>query len=270
MGRQQVLRLRYRDVTLEDAPAAPHPDVVHGFERLGYRRIGLVRGDVEPGGPDALAKDYGPEERAALLEHLPEPLTILVSGDGRTFVQVGWFWTWPGVVLVSLTDRGARVETHWRWDAVPPWPAKVARARRFATVDGELHRSAARRRSVTAVPDADPARLHEAHRAHLAAYVEAHGDAAVELPKTVTDLLPLLERAYKHAQAVSGRGAAVVRALQQVLVVAAAVIAWGLVFAAHPVASLVWLLAAPFLLSRLLTPVWVRTFYMRWWRPAYR
>ena len=101
MAGQQRLTLQYVDVTHGPGPAPPHADVVRAFEALGYRVVGLVRAEVHPGGFAMLADDYAPAERAAMLDHLPEPRTVLVSGDALTVVQVGWFWSWPGVELVS-------------------------------------------------------------------------------------------------------------------------------------------------------------------------
>jgi hypothetical protein len=264
------MRLLYRDVTHEPGLPAPHPDVVHGFEELGYRMVGRMGIEVVPGGLATLATGYSGADRELLLEHGADAQTLLLSPDGSTVARVGWFWSWPGVDLFSLDSAGSRVETHWRWDEVPPWPGRLAGARRFATVDGEMRRPASRGRSVAAVADADPARMHAAHADHLRAHLEAHGGQAMPLPTTVAGLAPIYERAQDHAGTVADRCVTVVRVQCLLYVaVAAAVFSW-LDLSGRPVAGYGWLVLALAAFLTFQTPAAVRTFYTRWWRPAYR
>ena len=48
------------------------------------------------------------------------------------------------MALGSGQTIGSLVETHRRWDDVPPWPKRADRMRRRATVDGEMRKSESR------------------------------------------------------------------------------------------------------------------------------
>lgn len=270
--RQERFRLRYVDVTDDGGPAAPYQDQVRALEELGYRQCGLVRVEPEAGGFASLADDYAPEERAEMLEHLPEPHTVLRSPDGLVGARVGWFWSWPSVDLCTFMSDGARVETQRRWDEMPPWPVKRARQRRFATVEGEMTRSATRGRSIVVVDGADARRLHEAHRAHVEAYADVHGCTPVPAPGCMDEAIVLSEHAYEHALKVARRyalvGNVVLFALVLVTVLGFRYLLelvqspwWGLVFAGVLVT-----LVAIGTVGRFA----VRFAYTRWWRPAYR
>jgi hypothetical protein len=197
------LKPRYVDVTGQGGPAAPHQAQVQSFEELGYRGMALVRIEISSGGFEALAADYTPEHRAEMLEHLPAPHTLLRSADGLVLARIGWFWSWPGVELHTFMSDGARVETQRRWDEVPPWPVKRRSLHRFATVEGEMTRAAARGRSVAVADGADARRLDEAHRAHVAAYAEVHGCTPAPAPTAMDEVIALSEHATEHAWAVA-------------------------------------------------------------------
>ncbi|MGN6574084.1 MAG: hypothetical protein ACTHKG_00215 [Nocardioides sp.] len=270
MARTQKLRLVYRDGTHDPGPPAPHLDVVRGFEQLGYRALGRMAVEVVPGGLQALVAGYSGADREALLEHGADPCTVLLSPDGSTVARVGWFWSSPGVDLFSLDTAGSRVETHSRWDEVPPWPGRLAGARRFARLDGEMHRPASRGRSVAVVAGADPKRMHAAHADHLRAHLAAHGGQAVPLPATVAELAPLYERAQDHAGAVADRCVTVVRAQCLLYAAVVAAVFYWLGLSGRPLAAYGWLVLALLAFLTFQAPVAVRTFYTRWWRPAYR
>ena len=269
---REPLGLRYVDVTDEGGPAAPHQDQVRALEELGYRQCGLVRVEPEHGGFASIADDYAPPERAEMLEHLPEPHTLLRSPDGLVLGRVGWFWSWPSVDLCTFMSDGARVETQRRWDEMPPWPVKRSHQRRFATVEGEMSRSAARGRSFAVVDGADARRLDEAHRAHVQAYADVNGCTPVPAPGSIDEVISLSEHAYEHALRVARRYARVGNVVVVVLVLAVQ-----LAFL-----SLLDVLQAPWWVNLLgavllalaslaaLAPFAVRFAYTRWWRPAYR
>jgi hypothetical protein len=268
---RSVLKPRYVDVTAEAGPAAPHQDQVRALEEVGYRPTGLVRVDTDRGFAE-LAADYAPEPRAEMLEHLPAPHTVLVSADGLVMARVGWFWSWPGVEMHTFMSDGARVETQRRWDEVPPWPEKRARQRRFATVEGEMTRAAARGRSIAVVADADAQRLDEAHRAHVAAYADVHGCTPAPAPTAMDQVIALGEHATQHAWAVARTyarvGNVVLLALAFVWVLASLLLldVLGAPWWAQALVGASVLAVAFGLLSRFA----VRFAYTRWWRPAYR
>jgi hypothetical protein len=266
------LGLRYVDVTDAGGPAAPHQDQVRALEELGYRQCGLVRVEPVSGGFPSLADDYAPDERAEMLEHLPEPHTLLRSPDGLVLARVGWFWSWPSVDLCSFMSDGARVETQRRWDEMPPWPVKRAQQRRFATVEGEMTRSAARGRSFAVVDGADARRIDEAHRAHVQAYADVHGCTPVPAPTSMDEVVALSEHAYEHALKVARRYARVGNVVVVALVIAAQL---AFMYLLDALAARWWvnligavLLAVASLAA--LAPFAVRFAYTRWWRPAYR
>lgn len=268
---RDALALRYVDVTDQGGPAAPHQDQVRALEELGYRQCGLLRVEPEHGFA-SLADDYAPQERAEMLEHLPEPHTLLRSPDGLVLARVGWFWSWASVDLCTFMADGARVETQRQWDEMPPWPVKRAKQRRFATVEGEMTRAAARGRSMAVVEGADARRLDEAHRAHVQAYSDVHGCIPAPAPGSMDEVIPLSEHAYGHALRVARRYARVGN-----VVMVALVLAVQLAFM-----SLLDVLRAPWWMNLLgvvllalatlasLAPFAVRFAYTRWWRPAYR
>ena len=199
-GQARTARSRpvYAYVTEAEGPPAPHPDQVLAFQEIGYDVLGLVTLDVDPGGFEGLAAGYAPGDREEVLTHFPEPATILRSADGLVQATAAWFWAEPALELRTWMSDGSLVETQRRWPEVPPWPRRRAAAWRFATVEGEMTRQAAEGRSIATVPDADAARLDEAHRAHVRAYAEAHGCDPVLAPASMPEMIAALERATVH------------------------------------------------------------------------
>ncbi len=268
-GRGGRLRPVYTDVTDRDGPAPPHPDQVVAFQELGYQVLGLVTLDVAPDEFDQVAEDYAPGDREEALDHFRDPATVLRSADGLVLAQVCWFWSEPGLVLKTWMSDESLVETWRRWPEVPPWPAKRAAAWRYATVEGEMTRQAADGRSVATVPDADPDRLDEAHRAHVRAYAETYGCEPVAAPGAMPEVLTALERATVHMWRVADAYARTGNIVLLALAVASLVLSWLL---RDVVGAGGLLLIASLLMMAMLSlqRFGVRFAYTRWWRPAYR
>jgi hypothetical protein len=259
----------YTDVTDRDGAAPPHPDQVVAFQELGYQVLGLVTLDVDPGGFEAVAADYAPGDREQALEHFTDPATVLRSADGLVLAQVCWFWSGPGLVLKTWMSDESLVETWRRWPVVPPWPGKRAAAWRYATVEGEMTRQAADGRSVATVPDADPDRLDEAHRAHVRAYAETYGCEPVAAPEAMPEVLAALERATVHMWRVAEVYARAGNILVVLIALAAAAWSWAVLEVAVPWAPL-WAVCGVLGALLSLHRFSVRFAYTRWWRPAYR
>lgn len=267
MGR---FRIRYEDVTDRIGPEPPYPELVEALRELGYHREGLLLGTPEPGGVEQLAAGWAPSVREEMIANLRRPVTVLRSPDGAALVAVGWFWDWPEVVFATSMADGALVETHRRWDAVPPWPRRRRHQRRHATVEGEMTRQAARGRSVAVVPSTDLAVLDEAHRAHVAAYADVHGTEPSPAPSAMDIVVARKEGAWAHAWAVARRYAVATTVLLYAVQLAVTMVFAALLCSRHPVAALTWAAAA--VVTVLLGAPWsqVRLAYVRWWRPPYR
>lgn len=197
MGR---LSITYRDVT-SVAPAITHfPEWVVALENLGFVRLGRVQGVVDPGGIEALASDYRPEDLEQLIAAERVPAVVLAAADGSSFVDVDWFWGGPSVRFRTLTTDGRLVSTCRAWEHMPAWPVKLRYAERFRSLAQEQRLWAVRGRSLEIVADADAAVLWERHRAHLARL------AAVPEPHdTLAGYIRISERTFTHEQRTADR-----------------------------------------------------------------
>jgi len=158
----------YRDVTAV-APADAHfPEWVVALENVGFVRLGRVQGVVDPGGVEAIAAGYQPEDREQLIAAERAPTVVLGAADGSAFADVDWFWGRPSVRIRTLTTDGRLVATHRAWAQMPAWPASLRNAARYRSLAQEQRLSSARGRSLEVVADADAATLWERHRALLA------------------------------------------------------------------------------------------------------
>jgi len=109
----------YRDVTAV-APADAHfPEWVVALENVGFVRLGRVQGVVDPGGVEAIAAGYQPEDREQLIAAERAPTVVLGAADGSAFADVDWFWGRPSVRIRTLTTDGRLVATHRAWAQMP-------------------------------------------------------------------------------------------------------------------------------------------------------
>lgn len=256
----------YRDVTAV-APATTHfPEWVVAFENLGFVPLGRVQGVVDPGGIEALAADYAPEDRAQLIAAEAVPTMVMAAPDGSAFADVDWFWSGPSVRIRTLTTDGRLLATDRAWEHMPAWPVALRSAARYRSLAQEQRLPAARGRSLEVVAGADAATLWERHRAHL-----ARRNAAPEAHDTLAGYIRLAERAFEHEQHSADRSrTATVTALVLVLVayftlvpllVPQARTAWGVVALLLGGALLAFAIPRPLV-------AWVR--YLRWIRPRFR
>ena len=59
---------------------------MRALEELGFRRVGRIGAVVVPGGVEALARGYPPDQRELFNEHAPIPSDVLRAPDGSAFV----------------------------------------------------------------------------------------------------------------------------------------------------------------------------------------
>jgi hypothetical protein len=117
----------FRDATA-DAPARIHfPDVVEGFEALGFRRLGRME-RVHPGGVDAVAMVFAEEHREMFREQKSVPMVVLAAEQSNAFVLVDWWWGMPEVRIRTPMLDGSVVETRRAWDRPPVLEKAAQRA----------------------------------------------------------------------------------------------------------------------------------------------
>lgn len=260
------LPIVHEDVTgRDDVPEPAYLEVVAGFEELGYRSVARVVGRPREG-YDAFIAEYAEEHHASLRAGMPRPDVLLLSPDALVLVQVAWFFDFPAVVASTRMADGTLVETHRRWDAVPPWQRRGERIRRRASVDGEMRRAETRGRAVHVVDGDDPSAFEAAHRAHVA----STGGTPVPAPSTPGEVVAELEHRFARSLAVSERFVLVYKLASRLLVVLV-----GLAMLAVAVTQPWPLVVVGLVLLGLLTPLllprlWWWLSYARWWRPSYR
>jgi hypothetical protein len=256
----------YRDVTAV-APATTHfPEWVVAFENLGFVRLGRVQGVVDPGGIEALAADYTPEDRALMIAAEAVPTMVMAAPDGSAFADVDWFWGGPSVRIRTLTTDGRLLATDRGWEYMPAWPVSLRSTGRYRSLAQEQRLPAARGRSLEIVADADAATLWERHRVHL-----ARRKAVPEPHDALAGYIRLAERAFAHEERSADRSrtasfAALVLVLAAYfillpLLVPQARTAWGFVVVLLGGALLAFAIPRPLV-------AWVR--YLRWIRPRFR
>lgn len=180
------VKVNFRDVT-DYVPAEMHfPDLVRGFEDLGFVRLGRMARVSVPG-LHVQAKHYPEPHRRTFIEMKTIPLTVLAAPDGSAFVLVDWWWGMPEVRVRTALTTGAVVETRRTWDAPPVWPSIEAKVSKTYVLHEEQCQWAARGRDIR-VAGGGPAELWHAHQVHVAAYLATHHgmpDAHREMPQAV-------------------------------------------------------------------------------------
>ena len=258
--------IEYDDVTgRNDVPEPAYPDIVAGFEAIGYRQVARVR-QLPREGLDAFVEDYAAEERDMLREGMARPGVVLVSPDGLVMVEVAWFYGFPTVTASTRMADGSLVETQRRWDDVPPWPQKAERLRRRASISGEMRRAQTRGRRIHDVVTDDPEELDEAHRAHVA----AAGSTPAPAPATPGEVVAELEHRFASAMAIADRFALAYKIASSLL---AAVIVVGMIAVVFGTRSLPGIILGLIVFTAITPLVLPRLFwgllYAEWYRPPY-
>lgn len=171
--------MHYREVDwLPDVVA--YPELVQSFRDLGLLAAGCVALDEQP-------------------------VPVLISPDSTVTVEVSELHGSPSVRMRTVLVNGALVETLRRWDAVPPWPTSLRRARRHVRLEEEMTRTSTLPggRSVE-IADGPPDQLLAAHAAHVARMV-AHYAAEPYPLESMDDVVTMQNIALAHADAVEGR-----------------------------------------------------------------
>jgi hypothetical protein len=256
----------YEDVTdRTDVPDPAHLDVVAGYEAIGYRQVARILGSAR-GGIDAFVRDYSDEHRDALRVGLSLPSVLLLSADDLVLVHVAWFYGFPAVIASTGMADGSLVETHRRWDDVPPWPKRAERVRRRARLDGEMRRPESRGRSIHVVEGDDPASLDAAHRGH----VSRARSTPVPSVSSPAELVREVEHRFRGS-VVSADRFVLVQKLAGALVTAVGAIVLLALLATQPWPVVVAGAVVVALLTVLLLPrlyFWI--LYAQWYRPRYR
>jgi hypothetical protein len=261
------LPIVYDDVTgRDDVPEPAYPEIVAGYEALGYRQVARVLG-LPREGMDEFLEDYAAEHQDMLREGMGRPGVVLVSPDGLVMLEVAWFYGFPTVTASTQMADGSLVETQRRWDDVPPWPQRAEKLRRRATISGEMRRAQTRGRRIHDVVSDDPEELDEAHRAH----VEAAPSTPVPAPATSAEVVAELEHRLASAMTIADRFALAYKVASSVL---AAVIVVGMLAVVFGTGSLLAIILGLVVFTAITPLVLPRLFwgllYAEWYRPPYR
>jgi hypothetical protein len=146
-----------------DGELPAYPEIVAGFEALGFRRIGGLQSDLTEAQLDDLFADYEPRVQAEMRRASARAEAVLSAPDGAAFVGIEWFYGMPSVRLRSALEDRRLVETQRAWDRLPDRPLSLAKYARHFRLRPEQDKSA-RGRLVTLVATDDPAVLWSAHR----------------------------------------------------------------------------------------------------------
>lgn len=196
--------MHYREVDwLPDV--ASYPELVQAYRDLGLLAGGCVVLDSGEHGIGPLAAQFDIETERSFLFEDERPVPILMSPDSTVTVEVSEFFGGPSVRMRTVLVNGALVETLRRWDAVPPWPTSLERARRHVRVEHEMTRASTLPggRSIE-IADGLPDQLLAAHQDHVARMVAHYGAEPYAL-ESMDDVIALQNIAFAHADAVEGR-----------------------------------------------------------------
>ena len=149
-----------------DGPPAYYPEVVAGFEALGFRRVGGLLADLTDAEVEDMVGRYAPDVQAELRRSARIPETVLAAPDASAFLGVDWFYGQPSVRLRSLLVDGRLVETQRAWDRMPDQPLALAPFAARFRLRPEQDRSAPGR--LVALVEGDEPLLWSAHQEALA------------------------------------------------------------------------------------------------------
>jgi len=185
----------FRDATA-DAPQQIHfPEVVGGFEALGFRRIGRLE-RVYPGGVEAAAGVFAEEHRESFREQKSVPMVVLASENSDAFVLVDWWWGMPDVRIRTPMLDGSVVETRRAWDR-PPVVARAAErgASRWHMAEEQVISSAPAGGRSIALATGTPSDLWARHGERVAAWGHERGTR----PAPCTDVRQAVELSHRLA-----------------------------------------------------------------------
>ena len=246
-----------------DGPPAYYPEVVAGFEALGFRRVGGLLADLTDEQVEDLVSSYEPDLQPEVRRSAHTPESVLAAPDGSAFVGVDWFFGMPSVRIRALLADGRLVETQRAWDRMPdqvreraPYVARLRlRPEQDRTAPGRL---------VTLVQEADPVALWTAHQEAV-----AHADETPVRHLTIQQAQALWRLCFLHDARIELRvGPASKVALLGLQVVGLTLVA-AFVLLGHPA----WAVATGLVAGALALVLayrltwWLR--YARWLRPRF-
>jgi len=200
--------MHYREVDwLPDVVA--YPELVQAYRDLGLLAAGCVVLDPGEHGVGPMAAQFDADTERAFLFESERPVPVLITPDATVMVEVSEFFGAPSVRLRTVLHNGALIETLRRWDAVPPWPTSLQRARRHVRIEEEMTRAGTvpGGRSV-AVADGLPDQLLAAHADHVARMAEHYGAEPFPL-EWMADVVAVQNLALAHADAVEARSVSI-------------------------------------------------------------
>jgi hypothetical protein len=180
-----------------------HTEVVQALLQSGLSAAGCLVDDLNAKGATRLTSGYDDTTRSVLLDQVGRPYPILLSADRTVAVEVSDLFGSPAVRMRSFLGDGSLIETQRRWDAVPPWPRRLAPFRRFTTVGREMTGSVAPGRTL-AISDQAPVGQLDEHRRHVAAVSASRASAPVPYPD-MESVASAWTAAFAHEKAVARR-----------------------------------------------------------------
>ena len=150
-----------------DGPPPYYPEVVAGFEALGFRRVGGLLADLSDAEVEDLLGEYAPDVQPEMRLAARNSETVLAAPDASAFVGVDWFYGMPSVRTAIPAGRRSLVETQRAWDWMPSQPLALARYAAQRRLRPEQDGSAPGR-LMTLVETDDPAQLWSAHQEAIA------------------------------------------------------------------------------------------------------
>jgi hypothetical protein len=128
------------------------------------------------------------------------PIPLLVDREATMAVEVSDHHRTPAMRVRTVLRNGFLVETRLRWEALPPWPERMQKARRLTDIETEMTGHAAPGRSVV-IETGPPERVLARHRDHVLAVSREQVSSPVELT-TVDDALNIWNAALAHDERV--------------------------------------------------------------------
>jgi hypothetical protein len=199
-----------------------HLEVVRELLDAGLEPAGGLVNDLTPERNEQILRGYDDDARAQLQDGMGRTVPILLSADRVAAVEVSDLFGEPAVRIRTFLADGALVETDRRWSRVPPWPGRLAWFHRFASVDREMARAVAPRRTLV-ISDRGPAGQLDDHRRHVEAVSAARNTSVAPY----LDLQQVADRwtaSFAHEQSVARRSDLLIATALVVLVLVLAAV----------------------------------------------
>lgn len=201
----------YQDATDHPDQRVDYPEIVCGFEDIGFSSVGRILAVPSDGTLEDLGAGW--DDRSAIfMEHATIPTPILRAPDRSTFVEVSWFWDSPAVRLRTTLQDGSLVETLRRWEVAPQ--RMQGEATKPVNIDHTMTacHNPLGGRSVSVLAGSTPEQLWQHHQEHVARYSVSrrsfptdHGD----LDAAITQI----RAAFEHNRAVMQHSAGLLKPL---------------------------------------------------------